>query len=122
MLRRAGVPVPISNAELRALAEPKAFSPTETLAWSDPVYADDVVPVTPPTSAALIAPFLIAGYGVMCGAAFLLRLAKRGLRGLRREADKADRKVTVAGLIVLVALMLAARYAIYAVAAMGGGW
>lgn len=119
MLRRARVPVPLPDAELRVLVQPK-LSPTEMEVWGDPAYADTPTNVAPPTSAVLATPFLLAGYGLLCGAAFLLRLAKRGLRGLNRKADEADRKVTVFGLVFLLAMMFAARYGVYALAAMGG--
>lgn len=127
MLRRAGVPVPLSDSELRDLAvrpvpvEPKRFSDAELESWGDACYAAEVPPPTPPLTATVLMPFFWLGYGALLGVAGLLRLAARGLRAIHRQCQEADDRVSLLGVLCVLGTLLAARYAVYVAAYYAGG-
>lgn len=122
MLRRAGVPVPISDSEFRAMVvrpvpvEPQRFSDAELAVWSDK-------PVQPTLSldGPLVAVLLFVGYGVLCGVAGLLRLAIRALRWIQRECDESEDRVTLLGILCVLGSLVVARYAVYVAAFYMGG-
>lgn len=100
--------------------EPKAFSDTE-LAALDPVYADDPEPPTPPLAASVFIPFFWIGYGALMGAAFVLRSCIRGIHAINRQCEKAEERVTLFGILVVLGSLVVARYAVYVAAFYMGG-
>lgn len=122
MLRRACVPVPLADSELRELTvrpvpvEPKAFSDTEIAVWSDK-------PVEPTLALGgrMTGFLLILGYGVLCAVAALLRLAIRALHAISRQCEESEDRVTLLGMLCVLGALLVARYAVYVAAFYMGG-
>lgn len=127
MLRRAGVPVPISDSEFRAMVvrpvpvEPKRFSEAELEAWTDACYAAEPEPPTPPATIAVLIPIFWIGYGALRGVAALLKLGLRGLRAINRQCDEADDRITLFGMLLVLSCLVVARYAVYVAAFYLGG-
>jgi len=100
--------------------EPKAFSDAE-LATFDPAYADDPEPPAPPLSASMFIPFFWIGYGVLMGAAFVLRSCIRGIRAINRQCEQAEERITLFGIICVLGSLVVARYAVYVATYYAGG-